>query len=116
MRFVPVSRTPTSSTHAKKECGGVQIMADDWATFEPVHTGIAIAVELHWLFPTEWKTDRYNRLLANLATFEGLKAGNRRTNWDVLGRRLGGVQSAAAEVPVVRLTSRDPSLRGERFY
>ena len=75
VRFVPVSRTPSSSTHAEKECGGIQIIVDDWATFEPVHTGIAIAVELHRLFPTEWKTDRYNRLLANVATFEGLKAG-----------------------------------------
>ena len=39
VRFVPVSRTPASSTHAKKECGGVQIIVDDWATFEPVQRG-----------------------------------------------------------------------------
>jgi uncharacterized protein YbbC (DUF1343 family)/CubicO group peptidase (beta-lactamase class C family) len=74
VRFVPVSRTPASSVHAKKACGGVQIIVDDWATFEPVRTGISIAVELRRLYPTEWAVDRYNRLLANAATFEGLKA------------------------------------------
>jgi uncharacterized protein YbbC (DUF1343 family) len=74
VRFVPVARTPASSVHAKKACGGVQIIVDDWATFEPVHAGITIAVELHRLFPTEWKLDRYNRLLANAATFAGLQA------------------------------------------
>jgi uncharacterized protein YbbC (DUF1343 family) len=75
VRFVPVSRTPASSTHAKKECGGIQIIVDDWAAFEPVHTGLTIAVELHRLYPTEWHMDRYNRLLGHAATYEGLKAG-----------------------------------------
>ncbi len=75
VRFVPVSRTPSSSTHAKKECGGVQIIVDDWAAFEPVHTGLTIAVELRRLYPTDWAVDRYNRLLVHRATFEGLKAG-----------------------------------------
>jgi uncharacterized protein YbbC (DUF1343 family)/CubicO group peptidase (beta-lactamase class C family) len=75
VRFVPVSRTPVSSTHAKKDCGGVQVIVDDWDTFEPVRTGITIAVELHRLYPNEWMIDRYNRLLGHAATFEGIKAG-----------------------------------------
>jgi uncharacterized protein YbbC (DUF1343 family) len=75
VRFVPVSRTPASSTHAKKDCGGIQIIVDDWATFEPVRTGLTIAVELRRLFPNDWKIDRYNRLLGHAATFAGLKAG-----------------------------------------
>jgi uncharacterized protein YbbC (DUF1343 family) len=75
VRFVPVSRTPSSSTHAKKECGGIQIIVDDWAAFEPVRTGLTIAVELRRLYPTDWQMDRYNRLLVHRATFEGLKAG-----------------------------------------
>jgi uncharacterized protein YbbC (DUF1343 family)/CubicO group peptidase (beta-lactamase class C family) len=75
VRFVPVSRTPASSVHAKKECGGLQIIVDDWESFEPVRTGIAIAVELHRLYPNEWTVDRYNRLLANASTLSALKAG-----------------------------------------
>jgi uncharacterized protein YbbC (DUF1343 family) len=75
VRFVPVSRTPASSTHAKKECGGVQIIVDDWTTFEPVRTGLTIAVELRRLYPKEWTVDRYNRLLVHRETFEGVKTG-----------------------------------------
>jgi uncharacterized protein YbbC (DUF1343 family) len=75
VRFVPVSRTPNSSTHARKECGGVQIIVDDWATFEPVRTGLTIAVELRRLYPTEWTVDRYERLLVHPATLAALKAG-----------------------------------------
>jgi uncharacterized protein YbbC (DUF1343 family)/CubicO group peptidase (beta-lactamase class C family) len=74
-RFVPVSRTPASSVHAKTACDGIQIIVDDWARFEPVNTGISIAVELRRLYPNDWKIDRYNRLLGHAATFEGIKAG-----------------------------------------
>jgi uncharacterized protein YbbC (DUF1343 family)/CubicO group peptidase (beta-lactamase class C family) len=75
VRFVPASRTPASSVHANKNCGGVQIIIDDWESFEPVRTGITIAVELHRLYPTEWAVDRYNRLLANAVVLAALKAG-----------------------------------------
>jgi uncharacterized protein YbbC (DUF1343 family) len=75
VRFVPVSRTPVSSVHAKKECGGVQIIVDDWAAFEPVRTGLSIAVELRRLYPNEWSIERFDRLLVHPATFNGVKAG-----------------------------------------
>jgi uncharacterized protein YbbC (DUF1343 family)/CubicO group peptidase (beta-lactamase class C family) len=75
VRFVPVSRTPKSSVHAGKECGGVQIIVDDWAQFEPVRTGLTVAVELRRLYPTDWAVDRYDRLLLHAATWEGAKAG-----------------------------------------
>jgi uncharacterized protein YbbC (DUF1343 family)/CubicO group peptidase (beta-lactamase class C family) len=75
VRFVPASRTPASSVHAKTACGGVQIIVDDWAAFEPVHTGLTIAAELRRLYPTEWAFDRYNRLLQHAATIAELKAG-----------------------------------------
>jgi uncharacterized protein YbbC (DUF1343 family) len=75
VRFVPASRTPKSSVHAGKECGGVQIIVDDWAQFEPVRTGLTVAVELRRLYPNDWAVDRYNRLLLHAATWEGVKAG-----------------------------------------
>lgn len=75
VRFVPVIRTPSSSVHAKARCGGVQIIVDDWATFEPLHTGLAIAAELRRLYPTEWTIDRFNRLLFSKATWEGIRDG-----------------------------------------
>ncbi len=75
VRFVPVSRTPASSVHAGKQCGGVQIIVDDWSKFEPVHTGLVIAAELRRLFPDGWQVDRFNNLLLHRATFEGIKSG-----------------------------------------
>jgi uncharacterized protein YbbC (DUF1343 family) len=75
VRFVPTGRTPTGSTHANVACGGVQIIVDDWARFEPVRTGLTIAAELRRLHPNEWTIDRYNRLLLHAATIAELKAG-----------------------------------------
>jgi uncharacterized protein YbbC (DUF1343 family) len=75
VRFVPASRTPASSVHAKKECGGVHIIVDDWAAFEPVRTGLTVAAELRRLFPNEWSPDRFDRLLQHPPTWEGVKAG-----------------------------------------
>ncbi|HTK74746.1 MAG TPA: exo-beta-N-acetylmuramidase NamZ domain-containing protein, partial [Gemmataceae bacterium] len=75
VRFVPTSRTPSSSVHAKKECGGVQIYVDDWSKLEPVRVGMTIAVELRRLYPNDWQVDRFNNLLLDPATIDGLKAG-----------------------------------------
>jgi uncharacterized protein YbbC (DUF1343 family)/CubicO group peptidase (beta-lactamase class C family) len=75
VRFVPTSRTPSSSVHAKKECGGVQIYVDDWSKLEPVRVGMTIAVELRRLYPNDWQVDRFNNLLLDPATMDGLKSG-----------------------------------------
>lgn len=78
VRFVPMSLTPTSSTHQKKECGGINILVDDWSRFEPLRTGLTIAITLRKLYPEAWQIDRYDTLLVHKATFETLKRG---TTW-----------------------------------
>jgi uncharacterized protein YbbC (DUF1343 family)/CubicO group peptidase (beta-lactamase class C family) len=75
VRWVPVSRTPTGSVFKGQACGGVQIVIDDWSRFEPLRTGLTVAAELRRLYPDAWQIDRYDRLLGNRATLEGLKAG-----------------------------------------
>jgi uncharacterized protein YbbC (DUF1343 family)/CubicO group peptidase (beta-lactamase class C family) len=75
VRFVPMTLTPASSVHAKKACGGVNIIVDDWSKFDPLKTGLTIAVALRDLFPEGWQTERYDRLLVHKATFEAFKAG-----------------------------------------
>jgi uncharacterized protein YbbC (DUF1343 family)/CubicO group peptidase (beta-lactamase class C family) len=75
VRFVPLKLTPSASTFKGQECGGVQLVVDDWATFRPVRTGLAIACALRRLYPDDWKVERYDVLLGHKATFEGLKAG-----------------------------------------
>jgi uncharacterized protein YbbC (DUF1343 family)/CubicO group peptidase (beta-lactamase class C family) len=75
VRFVPVDRTPTYSTHKDKVCHGIDIIADDWATVRPVPLGLEIATALRKLYPKDWDAKRYDRLLVNKATFEGVLAG-----------------------------------------
>src|SRR5262249_55165525 len=75
IRFVPMNLTPTSSTHQKKECGGVHLIVDDWTQFEPLRTGLTIAATLRRLYPEAWQLDRYDTLLVHRATFEALKRG-----------------------------------------
>ena len=74
VRFVVTSRTPTSSVHAKKECGGVQILADDWAIIEPVRIGMTIAECLRKTFPNDWDPKRFDTMLVHKSTFEALLA------------------------------------------
>ncbi len=75
VRFVPTRFTPSSSTHAGKECGGVQIYLDDWQRFSPLDTGLAIACQLRKLYPDAWQVQRYGRLLGHPATLEALQRG-----------------------------------------
>jgi uncharacterized protein YbbC (DUF1343 family) len=78
LRFVPLRLTPVASVYKGKECGGVQIIVDDWSRFQPVRSGLAIACELRRLYPDTWEVDRYDALLGHRATLEGVKRG---TSW-----------------------------------
>jgi uncharacterized protein YbbC (DUF1343 family)/CubicO group peptidase (beta-lactamase class C family) len=76
VRFVPLQFTPKSSVFKDEECGGVNIIVTDRATFRPVLTGIEIATALRQLYPSEWKVDNYLRLLVNSDTLDRIKRGN----------------------------------------
>jgi uncharacterized protein YbbC (DUF1343 family) len=75
VRFVPTRFTPASSTHAGKECGGVQIYLDDWDRFECLRTGMTVACTLKRLYPKDWQTKRYPVLLGHAATLAALERG-----------------------------------------
>lgn len=74
VRFVPVYRTPTSSTHKDKRCGGIDIIVDDWATVRPVRVGLELAEALRAMYPRDWQTKNYDRLLVHKATYDGVLA------------------------------------------
>jgi len=75
-RFVPTRFTPKSSTHAGKECGGVQIYIDDWQQFQALPLGITIAYQLRKLYPQQWQIKGYGKLLAHPPTLEALQRGD----------------------------------------
>ena len=74
-RFVPVSFKPNASVFKNEECRGINIVIVDRARFQPLLTGIEIAVALHSLFATDWKIDSYLRLLVNSDSLDRLKRG-----------------------------------------
>jgi uncharacterized protein YbbC (DUF1343 family) len=55
IRFDPVRFTPASSNFAKQQCGGAHLTVTDRNALQPVKTGIAIALALQRLYPTEFK-------------------------------------------------------------
>jgi uncharacterized protein YbbC (DUF1343 family)/CubicO group peptidase (beta-lactamase class C family) len=73
VRFVPVQFVPKSSVFKGEKCNGVNVIITNRQIFRPVRTGIEIAVALRKLFPSEWKIENYNHLLANSAVFEKIK-------------------------------------------
>jgi uncharacterized protein YbbC (DUF1343 family) len=75
VRFVPLRFKPDASVFKNEECSGINVIITDRARFQPVTTGIEIAVALHSLWPAEWKVDSYSRLLANADTLDRLKRG-----------------------------------------
>lgn len=76
VRFVPTRFTPSSSVHAGKECGGVQVLVDDWQKFSPLETGLTLAAALKRAHPADWQTRRFNVLLAHPPTLEALERGD----------------------------------------
>src|SRR6266536_1472754 len=76
VRFIPMRFTPASSVFKGEECGGINIIITDRATFQPVSAGIEIAFALHQLFPLQWRIDNYSRLLVNADTLERLRRGD----------------------------------------
>ena len=76
VRFVPVRFTPKSSVFANQEIGGINVIITDRGDFKPIRTGIEIAVALRKIYPNDWKTENYNRLLANTEVFEKIKLGD----------------------------------------
>ncbi len=75
IRFVPVSRTPSYSTHKDKLCHGVDILVDEWSALRSVPLGLHLAAALRKVAPNDWNPKNYDRLLVHKATFEGLLAG-----------------------------------------
>lgn len=76
VRFVPVRFTPTASVHQGKECGGVNIVITDRASFDPVLTGFEIAVQIRKLFSKDFDAEKFNRLLVSDKIFAAFKQGS----------------------------------------
>jgi len=72
VRFVPIHFTPKERQHAQVRCGGVQIVVENWDTFDPLVLGITLAVTLRSLYPREWQPEGLLRLIANKSTCDAI--------------------------------------------
>ncbi|HMI89466.1 MAG TPA: exo-beta-N-acetylmuramidase NamZ domain-containing protein [Polyangiaceae bacterium] len=73
--FASTQFTPTASTYAGRECTGIRLAVTDRAGFEPIRTGVAIAQALQELYPSAWKTDKLNGIIANRAVTNAILSG-----------------------------------------
>ena len=73
--FSSAQFTPTASAHAGKACTGIRLSITDRAGFEPIRTGIAIARALRELYPSAWKPDKLNGIIANRGITSAILSG-----------------------------------------
>jgi uncharacterized protein YbbC (DUF1343 family)/CubicO group peptidase (beta-lactamase class C family) len=74
IHFEATSFTPSSSIFANQRCGGVRMTITDRRTLRPVAAGIAIALILHRLYPTDFALDKIAPLLRDPGTLEAIRA------------------------------------------
>jgi uncharacterized protein YbbC (DUF1343 family) len=72
---VPIRFTPTASRFQDEHCGGVNIIITDRDAFDPVRTGLELAVALRRLYPDEWDTSKLGTLLLDEQLLETIVAG-----------------------------------------
>jgi uncharacterized protein YbbC (DUF1343 family)/CubicO group peptidase (beta-lactamase class C family) len=75
VRFVPVQFTPTYSTHQRQLCRGVFIILTDRGSCSVVDVGLEISKAFCRLYPRQFPLEKIERLLANPATLEAIRAG-----------------------------------------
>jgi uncharacterized protein YbbC (DUF1343 family) len=73
--FVAVEFTPTASKFRGERCRGVHVLVTDWATFQPVRTGIHLATALRALHRDAWDTKKLDWLLKHQPTHDAILAG-----------------------------------------
>jgi uncharacterized protein YbbC (DUF1343 family) len=86
VRFVPIRFTPQSSKHANAVCGGVNIIVVDRHVFRPVRVGLTIACTLRKLYPNDWQTNGFNRLLIHQKVLDAVVGGSESEHLEVLYR------------------------------
>jgi uncharacterized protein YbbC (DUF1343 family) len=72
--FEPAEFTPKASSYAGQACHGVRITVGSRESFEPVRTGVAIALALRKLYPDAWHPEKMNQIIGNTSVTEAILA------------------------------------------
>jgi uncharacterized protein YbbC (DUF1343 family)/CubicO group peptidase (beta-lactamase class C family) len=73
--FIPVRFTPASSKYQEVECQGVSFVITQNERFNSLKLGWAVATALRDLYPNDWETKNYARLLGDSLVYEAFQAG-----------------------------------------
>jgi uncharacterized protein YbbC (DUF1343 family)/CubicO group peptidase (beta-lactamase class C family) len=76
VRFIPITFTPASGTHAKQLCHGVHILLTARNELDSPELGLEIASALLKLYPRQFAPERIADLLVNHAAFQALLRGD----------------------------------------
>ncbi len=77
--FQQTTFTPDSSIYKHETCHGVRVTVTDRKTFDPIRTGIAIALALHARYAM-WKLDDMSGILGSASTLEAIRRGDKVTD------------------------------------
>jgi len=75
VRFVPVSFTPSASTHFGQQCQGVNIIVVERNAFDAPQLGVEMASALHKLYPEQFHMERMIDLLVNQGVYDAIASG-----------------------------------------
>jgi len=70
--FEATSFTPSENRHKGELCHGIRLHVDDRAVFEPVRTGLAMALALRKLHPKDWDGTRLRRMVGDPAVAQAI--------------------------------------------
>jgi uncharacterized protein YbbC (DUF1343 family)/CubicO group peptidase (beta-lactamase class C family) len=73
IRFVPVTFTPSASTHKGQLCRGVEMVVTDRERLNSVDVGLLLAKTLFRCYPKEFDLGKISHLLLHPPTFQALK-------------------------------------------
>jgi uncharacterized protein YbbC (DUF1343 family) len=73
--FEPTEVTPRAAPYAGQHCGAVRVRVVDRAAFEPIKTGIALALALREQHGDKFEIDKLDRLLQSRAAMDAIRAG-----------------------------------------
>ncbi len=75
VRFLPVSFTPSASTHAGQKCQGINIILIERNAFDAPELGMELASALRKLYPEQFQMERMIELLANQSVYDAIAKG-----------------------------------------
>ena len=76
VRVLPLRFTPNASKFKDQECHGLSFVITDWKEFRSFEFGLVVAHALRKLYPKEWETANFMRLLGNKKVYQKIVDGD----------------------------------------